>query len=126
MLQGGDEDEEDEDDAWVRQQLQKAGAASLSGAPQQSSIGGGSARDLDMARIPANAAAADPVAQALAAGQSVVMSLREGLRRQQEKQQHVDRQQIQTKARLADSLQVCIHNGASHCRQVLSCNACSL
>lgn len=112
MLQGGDEDDEDEDDAWVRQQLQKAGAASLSATPQQASTGSGSARDLDMARIPANATAADPVAQALAAGQSVMVSLREGLRRQQEKQQHVDRQQIQTKARLADSLQVHIHSVA--------------
>jgi GC-rich sequence DNA-binding factor len=112
VLQGGDEDDEDEDDAWVRQQLQKAGAASLSATPQQASTGSGSARDLDMARIPANATAADPVAQALAAGQSVMVSLREGLRRQQEKQQHVDRQQIQTKARLADSLQVHIHRAS--------------
>lgn len=112
VLQGGDEDDEDEDDAWVRQQLQKAGAASLSTAPQQASTGGGSARDLDMARIPANATAADPVAQALAAGQSVMISLREGLRRQQEQQHHVDRQQVQTKARLADSLQVRVHSTA--------------
>lgn len=106
-LQDGDEGDEDEDDAWVRQQLQKAGAASFARAPQQPSGGGASSRDSDMARVPAHArATADPLAQAAAAGQSVMVSLQEGLRRLQEKRQHVERQQKQTRANLADSLQV--------------------
>lgn len=106
-MQDGDEGDEDEDDAWVRQQLQKAGAASFARAPQQPSGGGGGSGSRDMGRMPAHAqATTDPGAQAAAAAHSVMVSLQEGLRRLQEKQQHVERQQKQTKANLAHSLQV--------------------
>lgn len=107
MQQDGEEGDEDEDDAWVRQQLQKAGAASYTRALQQPSSSGAADRDYGLARAPTQAqAAVDPIAQAAAGGQTVMNSLRQGLRRLQEKQQHVDRQQQQTKVNLADALQV--------------------